>query len=120
MICPYCKGSGRAFLWRKCPECKGLKIILRFPIYIRTDDGYIVLRDRRECCDIEITRVHEKGKTYYPRVGMIMGLSDVHFISGTGKNKKDWTEVIHIPTFSPNCALEILKILQVMKRANRI
>jgi len=120
MKCPICKGSGRLFFWKKCPECKGLGVVLRFPIRMRTDDGYIMIRDRRECCDIEIKRVHEKGKTYYPNVKMRMGLSDVQFIHGSGKNKKEWTEAIHIPTFSPNCTLKILEILQIMKKRNRI
>lgn len=90
---------------------------LKFPVRIRTDDGYILISPRYECCDIEIKRVHEKGKTYYPNVQFRMGLSDVHFIHGTGKNKKTWTEIIHVPT--GYISLKFITVLQRMQSRGR-
>lgn len=97
---------------------------LVFPLKIKTDDGYITIELRRECCDLEIKRVHEKGKTYYPNVKFRMGLSDVQFIHGSGVNKKTWTEVIHIPSGRVNPphspALTLMKLLQQMEKEDVI
>lgn len=72
---------------------------IKFPVKILTEDGYIIIEPRYCCADVEIKRVHEKGKSWYPKVKFRMGFSDVHFIhDGSDLNKKTWTEVFHIPT----------------------
>jgi len=81
---------------------------------VATDDGYIIIDPRPECCDVEIIRVHEKGKVYYPNVQMRMGLSDVEFIHGTGENKRTWKETIHIQTSEYRLRPIIKRLMELM------